>query len=266
MDILYVVGKDSTSNYQDLRYSLRSICKYGKNIDRIFMVGYIPDWISDKVIRISRDNYHLQFKHSRIFEHIDYVAMNTDIGDNHNGDFLVSMDDHYIHKEVDFNKLPILIKTYIGKYKDYLLPDSLDYAYPHNLVSYKNPVQYQQIMVNTFHYCVTHYLNILNAVPHNNMRLNKNALKLMGNIKHDIIYGNIELEGICIAINFYLKYFNSNWRNVLGIKTNDVKEYKTFLEDNKCFASTDDFKIGDPIDIFLNSLFPDYCKYEIEFN
>lgn len=44
MDILYIVGKGrSLCDNKELRYSLRSLAKYGKNIDRIFVAGYCPE-------------------------------------------------------------------------------------------------------------------------------------------------------------------------------------------------------------------------------
>ena len=46
MDILYVVGRGSTWNNNELKYSLRSIAKNGINVDRVFIVGYIPDFIN----------------------------------------------------------------------------------------------------------------------------------------------------------------------------------------------------------------------------
>ena len=56
MDILYVIGKGSEWNNNELRFSLRSIAKYGKNIDRVFIVGYKPDFVSDEVTFIPCDD------------------------------------------------------------------------------------------------------------------------------------------------------------------------------------------------------------------
>ena len=50
MDILYVVGTGSKWDNNELRYSLRSIDKYGINIDRVFIVGTKPDFCDGKSI------------------------------------------------------------------------------------------------------------------------------------------------------------------------------------------------------------------------
>ena len=42
MDLLYIVGEGvSKCDYFDLRCSLRSLARYGKNIDRVFVAGFV---------------------------------------------------------------------------------------------------------------------------------------------------------------------------------------------------------------------------------
>lgn len=45
MDVLYYVGSGSYHNNDELRYSLRSLDKYCKDVDRVFIVGNKPDFI-----------------------------------------------------------------------------------------------------------------------------------------------------------------------------------------------------------------------------
>ena len=56
MDIVYIIGKGSKWNNQELKYSLRSIAKYGINIGKVFIVGYKPNFVSDEVIYIPCDD------------------------------------------------------------------------------------------------------------------------------------------------------------------------------------------------------------------
>ena len=52
-DVVYVVGKpDKCKDNYMLRASLRSIAKYGKNIGRVIVAGYPPDWLSDAVVKV----------------------------------------------------------------------------------------------------------------------------------------------------------------------------------------------------------------------
>lgn len=102
MDILYVVGKGSEWNNNELRYSLRSIAKNGKNIGRVFLVGCKPDFVSNEVTFIPCDDPYGQ-PHKNILHKVLYSIEHSDIG-NH---FLISSDDHYYIKPTDFNKLPV---------------------------------------------------------------------------------------------------------------------------------------------------------------
>ena len=80
MDILYIIGKNKSlcSNFE-LKCSLRSIAKYGKNIDRVFVAGYCPEWLSDEVIKIpyeqpyADDNITTHEKHCNIAATILYA-------------------------------------------------------------------------------------------------------------------------------------------------------------------------------------------------
>ena len=42
MDVLYYIGAGSMRQNIELRLSLRSLEKHGKNIDRVFLVGNKP--------------------------------------------------------------------------------------------------------------------------------------------------------------------------------------------------------------------------------
>ena len=102
MDILYVVGTGSEWDNNELRYSLRSIAKNGKNIGRVFLVGYKPEWVNDAVIHIPCDDPYGQ-PHKNILHKVLTAAYHSSIGSH----FIISSDDHYYMRPTDFNKLPI---------------------------------------------------------------------------------------------------------------------------------------------------------------
>lgn len=45
IDVLYIIGKGSLYDDDELRYSLRSLDKYGKNIKDVLIVGECPDFV-----------------------------------------------------------------------------------------------------------------------------------------------------------------------------------------------------------------------------
>lgn len=106
MDILYIVGNGSKHDNAELRYSLRSICKYGKNIGKVIVAGQPPEWLSDEVETLKvEDKYN--YKHNNILNCIEHVVDANMV----HGDFLYSSDDHFYIKEVDFDKYPFYIKS-----------------------------------------------------------------------------------------------------------------------------------------------------------
>lgn len=105
MDILYVVGKGSDWNNNELRYSLRSIAKNGRNIGRVFLVGYKPDFVSDNVIHIPCDDPYDR-KHKNILHKVIYAIEHSDIAPH----FLISSDDHYYVLPTDFDNLPVFYR------------------------------------------------------------------------------------------------------------------------------------------------------------
>lgn len=172
MDILYLVGNSTTCDFADLRFSLRSLEKYGKNVTKVYMCGYIPSFISDEVIKIPFDIIpanNLQEKAKNIFRQVIYAVQNSDIGKNDDGEFLISMDDHYLLGPVDFGNYPYYCKNYVKRRCRYMLPENFE----HGFVS----PDYQTFLI---HCCKT--LKRLgwttyNTTLHRNMHANRNVIE-----------------------------------------------------------------------------------------
>lgn len=252
MDILYLY-KDDGLNGESLRYSLRSIDKYGKNIDRVFICGDCPDWCTN-VVHISFVPDKNKFKDKNIWEQILYAIDNSDIGNNYGREFLISMDDHFYCQETDFNNYPFYVKDYINRSYRYLLPNFLDYT--------KMSVNYQQLLVNTYHLCLNNQLPIYNFVPHRNMHANKYYIKAMDNLNSYIISSNsVTVEGICTSLNFRMKFWPFKYEVCIDIKSNNIKKLEKAIKEHHVF-STDDFELNSPVHKFLQELYPKKCKYE----
>ena len=78
MDILYVIGRGSQKNNLELRMSLRSICKYGKNIGKVIVAGTPPKWLSDEAEKlVVQDRY--SYKHQNILLCIEKAVDDQDM-------------------------------------------------------------------------------------------------------------------------------------------------------------------------------------------
>jgi hypothetical protein len=100
IDVLYILGTGSIWKNNELKYSLRSLEEYGKNIGRVFITGENPGFLSDEVIfnkvkDISAPAVNHMHKVRWTFE-------NTNISDN----ILLNYDDVFFTKNVDISKYP----------------------------------------------------------------------------------------------------------------------------------------------------------------
>lgn len=157
MDLLYVIGTGSKHNNAELKYSLRSIEKYCTGYDRIFIVGYKPDFLNDNVIFVPCEDKYNEYKHKNILNCIQTAVDTTDISE----DFVLQSDDHYYCKPYDFNKIPIYYK---GLLLDFVSPKSTCPRYHTSLVVTRRILE--------------HYgLPVLNGASHCGTRFNKTLFK-----------------------------------------------------------------------------------------
>lgn len=106
MDVLFVYNgyKDSES----LRYSMRSIDAYCKNVGKVYLVSALkPEWASKYVIHIPYLNTKNLYKENDITEAIYTAVENSNIGDR----FLIAGDDYFYLRETDLDKYPIYRKS-----------------------------------------------------------------------------------------------------------------------------------------------------------
>lgn len=101
MDVLYILGKGSPFNNEELKYSLRSLDRYGANIDRLILVGEKPDLLNySKVV-------HLPFNESGVKDYrIASKILHACTTGTVTGDFLFCNDDFFFMKPFDCNSFP----------------------------------------------------------------------------------------------------------------------------------------------------------------
>ena len=104
MDILYIVGPEPVSKHgnRELRWSLRSVAKYARNLGRVVVAGYPPAWLSDEVVRVPVDDEPGRSKFLLIWRKF-WAAVDAGAVQ---GEFLVSGDDHFYSRPVDLDATP----------------------------------------------------------------------------------------------------------------------------------------------------------------
>ena len=110
LDILYIVGSGSKENNEELKYSLRSVDKFCKGVDRVFITGICRNFINKKKVIFTScdDPYCRSMNH---FYKVYTTFMTTDISD----DCLLMYDDIFFCSKVDIRNYPSFYK---GKISD----------------------------------------------------------------------------------------------------------------------------------------------------
>lgn len=107
MDVLYVIGSGSTHGNEELRYSLRSLARYGKGLGRVYIAGVCPEWVNtDVVTHIPCDDPYDK-KAKNILHKVLCAIDHSDLPN----EFLMSSDDIFHVSQQDLNNYPYYHKN-----------------------------------------------------------------------------------------------------------------------------------------------------------
>lgn len=251
MDILYIIGTGSKWNNNELKYSLRGIAKNGINIDRVFIVGSIPDFVNKETVICIPLEDPTEIKHYNMLYKIDYVISHTDIGKNNDGNFLVSSDDHFYIKPTDFNIYPFY-------WRGAMLPDE----------SKRKPGnKYQDSLISTRKVLESYNLPYYKFNWHGNTYFNTKLWNdpMFKEIREKSLTVNQGLEPTAIMLNYWLKVkpFQFVHRKDCKFKfTVSEDKFHEKIKDREVFSTYPNIHLG-LVAKWLQKEFPDKCKYEI---
>lgn len=101
MDILYILGKGSPFNNEELKYSLRSLERFGNNIDKVVLIGEKPNFLDYSKIE------HHPFTETGVKDYrIASKIMHACAIGAVKGDFLFCNDDFFFTRPFDCNTFP----------------------------------------------------------------------------------------------------------------------------------------------------------------
>ena len=243
MDILYILGPGSTHDDVELRYSLRSVEHFGKNVGRVFICGpELPSFINeDEVIFIHHEDER-SAKHHNILAAIEYAVLNSSIGE----EFLLSSDDHFYVKETDFDNYPIYVKGELPQ-KD-------------------SDNKYFRSLFQTRIVLTAAGLPCLQFNWHGNTHFFKKEFLMMKNIIDASYLMSEGCEPTSMMLNFKmwkdgLKYVR---RSDIKIgKFNSVEDLLSRIGDHECFSISDE-ALDCGLEYWLKSILPERSKYELE--
>ncbi len=259
MDILYIIGNGySKCDHFELRMSLRSIEKFGINIDRVFVAGHCPEWLSDEVIKVphqqplTKKDMYVGQKHYNIMETMLYVVENTDIGE----EFLISYDDHIYIKTVDFDNYPHFIKQV-----DYNLGNHYEFL-PNT--QFHNVESYAAWMVRSREELEKLGLPVYNCTPHRNQHVRRSTINELRDIIEEYRKRKCwDCEWFLLSLNYEYSKGMFEWTPVWDVRINNPSQWWKCNPRTTDVISTADFSLSSSFVELLLGLFPEKSKYEL---
>lgn len=247
MDILYIVGNVSKNDNWELRFSLRSICKFGQNIGRVIVAGTPPDWLSKEAIQVCCSDPY-KYKHQNILRCIENVIDKGLLL----GDFLYSSDDHFYVKPTDFSAYPYYLKS-----------DNLRSMVDKNDKFYK----YHRSLVDTHKLLLNHNLPTKNFSQHCNTHMHTEVFKSIRSIVHESYELPFGVEPTTLIMNKWITLDPS----IPLTRRKDAKldfahtmdDLKNSIGDRECFSIGDAIFNGLTFTRFCREEFPDKCVFEM---
>jgi hypothetical protein len=106
-DVVYVLGSGSRWKNNEIRFSLRSIEKYGLNVGKIFIVGECPDFLTDIIHIPANDIFNPnENADGNIANKVLMACADQRLSDN----FLFINDDHILLKQISLQEIPAFHK------------------------------------------------------------------------------------------------------------------------------------------------------------
>jgi len=251
--IVYTVGSGSAHDNVELKWSLRSISKYGAGIGDVVVVGYVPPFVNrESVVCIDMDEPSDPQKHLRIFRKIYKAYRELSLTE----EFLWSSDDHFYTKPTDFARYPRYLT-------DWKIPTAEELkAKP------KKPSKWRKSLSDTADFFT------MCGLPRHNLQGHFNTL-FDPAYMDSALYMSERVPGIPLGLNpslvaGNLKLYHEPHLTAGLVPTKDIKiknasdmDYVRRIVSEKHVVSCGDGAFDNPeFQTFMESLYPEKCRYE----
>ena len=247
MDVVYVIGRGSKWQNNELRYSLRSICRYGIGLGKVIIVGdELPEFVNeDKVTYLECNDQPGDSPARNVYRKIAHVFARTDLDA-----FLLSSDDHFFIKPTYFDLYPLY-------YKGARMPSGSEKGI--------GDKRYTQTMADTGRYMEELGLDMRFFEGHTNKLYMRVAWSLMSDSIERWMSGteygistNAPMQA-CILKVFPM--FPCQYRKDIKLEHLNTPEDRKQLKDANSFSIYDS-AINSGVAEYLAGLFPSPCRFE----
>ena len=151
MDLVYILGKGSNWQDNELRYSLRSLQQHVKNVENVYLIGQKPPFLNDKIIHIPHNDIYKN-KAQNIMAKVYRACIDKRISNN----FMFWNDDYFALEDFEIDNYPYYYKCDLehsiminmGEYRNHC-DATLKYLKSQNL-PFKNFDTHYPIIYNRF--------------------------------------------------------------------------------------------------------------------
>ena len=248
MDILYIVGEGSKHDNAELRWSLRSLAKHGRNVARVLVAGCPPAWLSGDVESLTVPDVDLPGKKNRSIVNCVLEAVRSF---GLRGDFVFGCDDVFLAETVDFDRYPL-----------YVDDDGLPEAPPSN----RKCTSFDELLIATRRFLLDHGAPVFRFQTHAFCRMSADVIRENDELLRSTVTDSVRgLEILSLVGNLTLKVRPDTpltWRR-------DVKFGETFkLPEDPCcrgqFSVSDKTFSSSFFRYFMETSYGEPCRYEKE--
>lgn len=250
VDILYVIGTGSKNDNLELRYSLRSVSKFCKNVGRVVISGDIPDFVGGVAETVPCHDIEVFGKHWNMLHKITEGIRRGNL----TKPFLFSCDDHFFTKPVDLTQ-------WKQRIRDEHIYTQAEWESKHNRPCGK----YQRAIVATGKLLRDAGLPDVFTVWHGNMWVDPkyldNVLALANSHRSASIYG---FEPLAMLESFRRKECPYEPLEPLprDVKASSLEQAQSFASEYGYFSTSDRSWVGGGMRKWLSEIFPDKSEYE----
>lgn len=233
MELVYILGSGSKWQDNELRYSLRSVEKFGQNVDGVTIIGQLPTWLRKVTYIKAADPYEMKCDNAWLKIHVACMQLKRP--------FVLMNDDFFLLQPTDFNNLP---RYYDGDMKDLI-------------GRYHKSSPYVKCQAATYHVLQQNNLPTRNYAVHYPVTIDPARMqKVWGLFKRQ--------PGISFR-NLYGNLVGSD--NDVQFKDNKISEALHTHEIAERLEGWSMFSIGDKFlneagKQYLHMLYPDASRYE----
>ena len=243
MDILYTLGDGSHWQDNELKYSLRSIARFGRGVGNVFIAGtHRPAFVGERVrfLKVGGRLDSARNIAATITAACEHFAL---------GEFLLCADDHFYIKPTNFDDYPVYLKS------DELPDKPSEGVY--------GDAAYTQTLVNTRLLLECSGLPHKNYAQHANTHFNGKLWLSMGRIYELAQLLPRGVEATCLFLNKYSdKYPEPVRRKDCKIRhARNAEDVLAQVGERECFSIYDS-AISEGVGDLLARLFPEKCIYE----